>query len=69
MKVTKIAIGYYKITKGADVYYVSYEDLQKVWIMEVEVDNSSIGMVNSLDYVASATTLKNCKLIVEQLNN
>jgi len=68
MKVTKIAIGYYKITKGSDVYYVSYEDLQKVWIMEVSIDNSSIGMANSLDYVASTATLKNCKLIVEQLN-
>ena len=68
MKVTKIAIGYYKIKEGVNVYYVSYEDIQRVWIMEVEIDNSLIGMANSLDYVASTTTLKNCKLIVEQLN-
>jgi hypothetical protein len=68
MKVTKIALGYYKITKDGNVYEVSYDSLQRHWIIEVEVDNSNIGMVNSLEYVTSTSTLKNCKLIVEELN-
>tara|TARA_R110002167_G_scaffold57587_1_gene163006 strand:+ start:264 stop:473 length:210 start_codon:yes stop_codon:yes gene_type:complete len=68
MKVTKIALGYYKITKDNNVYEISYDSLQKHWIIEVEIDNSNIGMTNSLDYVTSASTLKNCKLIVEELN-
>tara|TARA_R110002096_G_scaffold106638_1_gene234279 strand:+ start:309 stop:518 length:210 start_codon:yes stop_codon:yes gene_type:complete len=68
MKVTKIASGYYKITKNVNVYEVSYDDLQKHWIIEIEVNNSNIGMTNSLDYVTITSTLKNCKLIIEELN-
>ena len=68
MKITKIALGYYKITKDNNIYEVSFDSLQKHWIIEIEVDNSNIGMINSLDYVTSTSTLKNCKLIVEELN-
>jgi hypothetical protein len=68
MKITKITKGYYKITKDGNLYEVSYDSLQKHWIIEVEVDNSNIGMINSLDYVMSTSTLKNCKLIIKELN-
>lgn len=69
MKVTRIATGYYKITNNTNTYQVSYEDMQRLWIVEVEVDNSKWGMMNSLEHVVSLPTLRDCKLTIEDLNN
>jgi hypothetical protein len=67
MKVTKIATGYYKITNKENEYYTSYVDFSKEWILEVLVDNSKYGMMNTLEHVASLPTLKECKLVVKNI--
>tara|TARA_R100001198_G_C5212653_1_gene197503 strand:- start:953 stop:1162 length:210 start_codon:yes stop_codon:yes gene_type:complete len=68
MKVTKITIGYYKITIKTSTYYVSCDDMQKLWVVELLIDNSDIGMRDSLEHVTSLSTLRDCKLAVESLH-
>jgi hypothetical protein len=68
MKVTKLRMGYYKITIENNTYYVSFDDMQKLWIVEVRIDNSNYGMKNSLEYITSLPTLRDCKLAVKSLH-
>ncbi len=68
MKVTKITNGYYKITIQNNTYYVSFDEMQRMWIVEVLVDNSKYGMKDSLEHVDSLPTLRDCKLAIKSLH-
>lgn len=68
MKATKITTGYYKMTIENNTYYFSYDDMQRLWIVEVLVDNSKYGMKDSLEHVDSMPTLRDCKQAVESLH-
>ncbi len=67
MKVKRITKGYYKITTDTNKFQVSYEDMQRLWILEVVVDNSKYGMKDSLEHIANLPTLKDCKQIINNL--